>query len=300
MQDGDPENLVDSGQDATVLFESLGEVPALFDIVSYFPIIGKIRKLEKASDKLLERREQDSSASSNDLVSHLLGHHSSLPKLPYVDRRVDSLFAIQAGSDTTSSVIIYLLFLLMSNKQAFERLREELDANFSDPDEHIPSSTLATLPYLNAVVDESLRLGTPFPGWPRVTPKGGMMVEGTYIPEDIIVGVNPFVQERSEENFYPEPLAFKPERWLPGGLGPGTITRRAAIMAFSYGAFGCLGKALAILELQVVTARLVLAYDLSFAPTFDSKKFVDGVENMRTTIFRYPLTVVATPRNKAK
>lgn len=174
--------------------------------------------------------------------------------LNFADRRIDTLFAIQAGqffsiipniysifamsgSDTTSGVLIYLFKLLISNKHAYERLREELDANFSDPDEPISNSTLASLPYLNAVVNESLRLGTPLPGLPRVTPKGGMVIDGTYIPEGMIVGVNPYVQETSEENFYPEPMAYKPERWLPGGLGPDTITRKTAIMSFSFGRF---------------------------------------------------------------
>lgn len=141
------------------------------------------------------------------------------------------------GSDTTSTVIIYLFFLLISNKGAYERLREELDANFSDPDEPISSHTLTSLPYLEAVINEGLRLGTPFPGWPRVTPKEGMVIEGTYIPGNTIVGVNPYVQETSEENFYPDPMAYRPERWLPGGLGPGTITRKSAIMSFSFGEF---------------------------------------------------------------
>lgn len=68
---------------------------------------------------------------------------------------------------------------------------------------------------------------------------------------------------------------------------------------FFPGAFGCLGRNLAIQELQIVTVRLMLAYDFAFAPTFDSKKFMDGVENMRATIFRYPLKVVATPRKQA-
>jgi len=51
-------------------------------------------------------------------------------------------------------------------------------------------------------------------------------------------------------------------------------------------------------ELQIVASRLLLKYDLKFAPQFDSKKFTDGIENMRATIFRYPLTLVATRRNR--
>ncbi|KAF8148431.1 cytochrome P450 [Crassisporium funariophilum] len=296
MQDGDPEGLVESGQQATILFESLGEVPSLFDLMTYLPVTRTIKKLETVAEKLLILRENDGSANQGDLVSHLLGHHSSMPKLNFADRRIDSLFAIQAGSDTTSGVFTYLFFLLITNQDAYKKLRAELDENFSDPDEPISASKLAELPYLNAVVMESLRLGTPLPGLPRVTPQSGMVLEGTYVPGGTIVGVNPYVQETSELNFYPDPMAYRPERWLPEGLGPGTITRKTAIMSFSSGAFGCLGRALAMQELQIVTTRLILAYDLSFAPKFDSKKFRDGVENMRTTIFRYPLTVVATSR----
>ncbi|KDR66637.1 hypothetical protein GALMADRAFT_80550 [Galerina marginata CBS 339.88] len=208
------------------------------------------------------------------------------------------------GSDTTSGVLIYTFYLLISNKHAYHRLREELDANFSDPDKHISNATLAALPYLNAIVYESLRLGTPLPGPPRVTPKGGMTIDGAYIPEGMVVGMNPYVQETSEENFYPAPTAYKPEHWLPEGLGPGTITRKTAIMSFSYGtfwiffisqsfvaynrlpgAFECLRRALAIQELQIVVARMILAYDLSFAPTFDSNKFMDGVEDREIALF---------------
>lgn len=53
---------------------SLGEVPSLFDILTYLPITGKIKKLERAAEKLLVRRELDSSASQSDLVSHLVRH----------------------------------------------------------------------------------------------------------------------------------------------------------------------------------------------------------------------------------
>ena len=62
-----------------------------------------------------------------------------------------------------------------------------------------------------------------------------MVIADTYIPGEMIVGVNPYVQGTSGENFYPDPTAYKPERWLPGGLGPGTLTRKSAIMSFSFG-----------------------------------------------------------------
>ncbi|KDR65659.1 hypothetical protein GALMADRAFT_148527 [Galerina marginata CBS 339.88] len=75
---------------------------------------------------------------------------------------------------------------------------------------------------------------------------------------------NPYVQE----TFYPDPVAYKPERfrWLPQGLGPGTIRHKTTIVSFSYGAFGCLGRALAIQGLQIVAARMTLD---DFPPSFN-------------------------------
>lgn len=58
--------------------------------------------------------------------------------------------------------------------------------------------------------------------------------------EDTIVSVPPYAQMTSSENFYPLPLEFKPERWLPRGLGPDTKTNRSAIMAFSHGVYSFL------------------------------------------------------------
>lgn len=90
---------------------------------------------------------------------------------------------------------------------------------------------------MNAVVDESLRLGAPFPGLPRVAPKGGATLDGTFIPEGTIVGVPAWAQHTTEDNFYPMPEAFRPERWFVEGLGPETRTRRSALMTFSYGVY---------------------------------------------------------------
>ena len=75
--------------------------------------------------------------------------------------------------------------------------------------------------------------------------------------------------------------------------GPGIFTDRV----LATGPFGCLGKALAIQELKILIAELFLAYDLEFAPGFDSRLFEAGVRNLRTTIFDYPLTVTVTPRD---
>lgn len=103
---------------------------------------------------------------------------------------------------------------------------------------------LQDLPYLSAVINEGIRLGTPFPGLPRVIPEGGAILADTFIPERTIVGVPAWAQHISPSNFWPLPLEFKPQRWLPGGLGKGSILNKSAIMTFSFGR--CLVYALKI------------------------------------------------------
>jgi cytochrome P450 len=163
------------------------------------------------------------------------------------------------------------------------------------------------LPYLNAVAEESFRLGAPLGSFPRITPNGGAYIAGQFIPEGTIVGVPAWAQMISEENFHPHPELFIPERWSPGGLGPGSLCNKNAIMTFSHGAFnrpwiassalnsvflgpfGCMGKQFAHLEMRLVLAKTLLRYDLKFAPDFDPEKFLAGVKNMRVTSFGYPL-----------
>ena len=90
-------------------------------------------------------------------------------------------------------------------------------------------------PYLEAVVNEGLRMSTPFPGFPRVVPSEGAVIEDRYVPGGTIVGVPIYSQQMSPENFSLLPMEFKPERWLEGGLGPDTVTRTQALVCFLFG-----------------------------------------------------------------
>ena len=44
-------------------------------------------------------------------------------------------------------------------------------------------------------------------------------------------------------------------------------------------------------EIRISIAKLLLTYDVKFAPDFDPKAFFDGIINIRTTVMTYPLRV---------
>ncbi|KAJ7485014.1 cytochrome P450 [Mycena galericulata] len=302
MNTGDPNGYVAGGQTTTVVFEVLGEVPSLFDLIWYLPVTRIVRVMEKFAQDLIDARQNGLVGRNDDIASFLLGEHEDKKPEPLSrdTLRIESLFGIQAGSDTTSGVLTFAFYHLLTNPEQYARLRAELDAAFPDyhdtDDTPLSLDALNALPYLSACVDECLRLGTPFPGLPRVVPTSGAVLAEQFVPGGTIVAVNPWAQMTSPENFSPQPHAFRPERWLPGGLGPGTVTRKGAIMSFSYGSFSCLGRALAIQEMRYVLSHLVLKYDWTVAPEWDRGKFEAGITNMRTSIFEYPLLAVATPR----
>lgn len=204
----------------------------------------------------------------------------------------------------------------MIHPDVHSTLVEELDTAFPNPEESLGSSALADLPYLNAVVNESLRLGVLFGGMWRQVPKEGMMIEGIFIPGGTIVSVPTWAQQTDPQNFWPRPLEFVPERWLPGGLGPNSRLEPAALLAFSFGKlrhfccqmmniqvliwrvgnFGCLGRTLALQQLRVVIARVVLEFEIGIPKGFDPVDYLQNIRNMRTSFFPSPLCVSLTKR----
>ncbi|KAH9934382.1 cytochrome P450 [Fomitopsis serialis] len=296
MEDGDPHGVVESAQNATVVFEILGEAPPLFDVLWYLPVTKEVHALDRISRNIMVERKN--APGQEDISAHLLGEQGG-ERLSDIELDLDATFAIVAGSDTIAGSFTLLMFYLLRDQETYAKLRAELDQQFSLPEEANDWKKLMDLPYLFGVVHEGLRLGTPFPGLPRVVAKGGMMIEGKYIPEDTVVGVPAYVQQTSPENFYPNPMEFRPERWAPegDGLGPSTVTNKHAIMCFSFGPFSCLGRAFAVREFHLVVAKLVLAFDMRLAPGFDEEKWLDGCLNMRTTVFKHPLMITATARH---
>lgn len=120
---------------------------------------------------------------------------------------------IVAGSETSATALCGSTYLLLSNPSALARLASEVRAAFPTEADILPHAA-AGLPYLNAVVEEALRLSPPGPGtFPRRVPEGGRVVCGRFVPGGTAVGVHQVSTHRSPDNFR-EPLEFRPERWL--------------------------------------------------------------------------------------
>lgn len=146
-----------------------------------------------------------------------------------------------AGSETTASLLSGLLYYLLINPDALPRLKEEVRTSFSEEAE-ISMQSVSYLPYLGAVIEESLRIYPPAPNiFPRSTPQPGQIICGRFVPGGTSVGIHQYSAHRSAKNFF-EPDSFHPERWLNNGDDRFTNDDKNAFHPFSHGPRNCIGK----------------------------------------------------------
>lgn len=169
-----------------------------------------------------------------------------------------------AGIDTTSDSLMFLIWVLSlpQNRRYQGRLRDEL-SHISVDEQGLPEpKSLTQLPFLNAVIKESLRLYSPLPGFePRSCPVD-VVVDGYDIPAGTIVGMSPYCLHR-DDNVFVQPLAFRPERWLSGEGTPlpESDMKNRYFWAFASGARMCIGMHLANAEMLTLTAALFRKYE---------------------------------------
>jgi cytochrome P450 len=114
------------------------------------------------------------------------------------DIRQEAQSYIVAGSDTTAVTMTYLTHGVCSDSRVREKLNAELDSIPSP----ITDKSLRDLPYLNQVVNESLRLYTAVPaGLPRLVPEEGADFNGYHLPGGITVATQSYSLHRDPKVF---------------------------------------------------------------------------------------------------
>ncbi|KAJ6437577.1 hypothetical protein O9K51_09783 [Purpureocillium lavendulum] len=164
--------------------------------------------------------------------------------MPYNEIRDEALNYIAAGSDTVSVTLTYLTWTLCRKPDIRNRLVGELRTlppNFG-------AHELRELPFLNQVINETLRVYSAAPGpFPRLVPSGGAHLAGYFLPG----GTEAFSMHR-DPAIFPAPGEFRPERWASP-----TAAMKEAFTPFGRGARG---QHLARIELRLATARFFLAF----------------------------------------
>lgn len=198
-------------------------------------------------------------------------------------------------SQTTATTFTNFFYYLAKYPEHLKILQSELDKVFNDiPTGQFPDyKTFSSIPYLDAVINESQRLLPVATGaFTRVTPPEGILVDGEHIPGDVHVSVPQWSYFRDPKVF-PRPDDFLPERWIT--KSPDLLTKDSLFFPFSLGRDSCVGKPLAIMELRVAIALVLRRFDVRAA----ERGQVDGYTgSLQEAIILFPgvLDLVFTER----
>lgn len=269
-----------------------------------------MENLRFSADRM-DRRMQESARDPPDLWSKPLMGEGGKMSRDEIDSTAQLLMT--AGTDTSAIGLSGTLYYLLANPDCLAKVTNEVRSAFSSMDE-VTYEALAQLKYLDAALQEGMRLYPPVPtGPPRVCPVPGLAICGYWIPEGVVVHVPHYATSRFPEHFT-DPDAFHPERWL--GDEKFRDDRLNAVQPFNYGPQNCLGQvriagerfhadqnvlsvmlttnqAFAMHEMRLLMASVLLQFDLKFCG--DPKTWLDQrVFSMWET---KPLMCVATKTN---
>ncbi|RKL41492.1 hypothetical protein BFJ72_g5384 [Fusarium proliferatum] len=186
-----------------------------FPLVSSIPIVNKSYLAFQAYVRNQVESRRKNPPAEPDVFSSILEDYDAIEKPTQQDFDNlcgDAHLIIIAGSDTTSSSTTCLLHHLVLHPHVLAKLQAEIDEYKSTHDEYDLVS-LSKLQYLQACIDESLRLYPVVPsGVPRMTPPEGLQLDDVYIPGDTIIH-NPSYTMYRDKRCFEKPNEFIPERW---------------------------------------------------------------------------------------
>ncbi|EKM53729.1 uncharacterized protein PHACADRAFT_198150 [Phanerochaete carnosa HHB-10118-sp] len=212
-------------------------------VLKHFPIVQKL--INAIPPPLLARLRPD--------LDGLVKMH----QVQEVKADPQAVLFVNAGADTVATALAVGTLHVLSNPEIHAKLQKELVEAWPDLDDVPRFEQLEKLPYLTAVLKESLRTshGVVQP-MTRVVPKKGAQISGHFIPGGSIVGISNIFVHWSEDIF-PDAHAFKPERWLDA-----KADLDIWLVAFSKGPRSCLGINLGWCELYMSMANLFRRYDM--------------------------------------
>ena len=176
-----------------------------------------------------------------------------------------------AGSDTVATTFALALFELAHHPEVQARVVTELkNAGLLDQERTFdeapppPELILNGLPFMSAVIKETLRMYPPAPSTGRLA-ENDEVLGGYFVPAGSQVVIDFFNMHRHEK-YWHRADEWLPERWMPEGVEQMGPTPQDAYEPFGIGARGCIGKVFANLELHYMLAHVMRRLALEPVP----------------------------------
>jgi cytochrome P450 len=239
-------------------------------------------------------------------VDHPTFFHELLDsKLPQSEKTIPRLaqeggFLLGAGTVTTSWSLTTGVFWLLREPEVLRKLKQELvesvpvDLVLEDGQSLL--GILETLPYMQATVQEMIRMGTGVATRSaRVAPDEDLAVPGTdfVIPRNTAISMSHLLMNR-DSHIFPDPNRFRPERWIENpDLARWQVT-------FGKGSRFCLGKDLNMSESYLLLAYMFRTYGTREVRFPDDIGYIELYETDEADIECAVDGVLARPRLDSK
>lgn len=196
-------------------------------------------------------RNMKASQQSKNIFANIAAEAEKSERLDDRDIEVEASALFVAGTDTTAVSLTYLIWAVLSRPN----LRAQVEAEVSTLPDDFHDADVERLPFVSAVIEETLRLYGAAPGaLPRIVPSGGVDMGGFYLPQGSTVTTHAYSMHR-DPGLFPDPLEFKPSRWLSDSKDKISETARAFFIPFGAGSRACLGIHIAYMELRLGAAE---------------------------------------------
>ena len=214
-----------------------------------FERLRMVRRTLDPADELLhaqirERRADPALDEGEDILSLLLqARYEDGEPMSDTELRDELMTLLVAGHETTATSLAWTMERLVRHPDKLERLRDEVEAGEDQ--------------YMEAVIKETLRLRPVLPVVVRRLTED-TEVAGWELPRGVAVAPCIHLMHRRPD-VYPEPRAFRPERFLEEPAGTYTW------IPFGGGVRRCLGASFAQFEMKQVLAAMVSRVEVSTA-----------------------------------
>lgn len=174
--------------------------------------------------------------------------------------KATTLTLLLTGSESISITLTWAISLLLNNPKALKKAQEELDLQVGK-ERWVQESDITNLPYLQAIVKETLRL---YPPSPLTGPREAMKdfhIGGHLIPKGSRILVNIWKLHR-DPRVWVRPYEFRPERFLTEKESLDLRGLNFEYIPFSLGRRACPGMAFGLQVVHLMLARMVQGFDL--------------------------------------
>ncbi|KAK7966958.1 uncharacterized protein PG986_001235 [Apiospora aurea] len=230
------------------------------------------RLLYNARDIIRKRLQRDATHDQkSDMIASFFRHGLSEDQI-----LSETTLQMVAGADTTASAIATTLLYLMTHPRVYAKLQCEIGnacnrVSSTDDGGVISDADARKLPYLQAVIKESMRIHAPVTNAsPKRVPDGGdtVVIDGRpiFIPGGTNISYAVWTHRLNRRIFGEDAASFRPERWLQEKDEERLADmNRVHELGFGHGRYQCLGKSIASMEIGKTIFEMMRNFHWSLA-----------------------------------